>query len=248
MPRNRDHRDHGGRRFPTTKWTELHALQGLSPSERRAALGDFVVRYRPALEAFIRVTFRDFPQFDAEEALQGFTADKLIDDDLISRVSKDRGRLRSLLMKACSNYCYSTLRSHRHKPASLPTDYEQASVEARMSFEQGWADVVVSEASRRVQRRFAERDQPTYWALLKARIIDPAFGVAPPTDYEQLGAELGMTNRELRNVLSRAKHALMRSVREVVGEYVESNREIDDELAELIRLLDRRVDDGGSPQ
>lgn len=209
----------------------------MSIDERRAALGDFLVRYLPALLAYVKRFFRSLQPQDAEELVQGFAVDQILDRDLIGRASSDRGKLRSLLTVACKNYCLTQMSKSKVRATKLVGRLDTLASAAEASFERSWAEIVTEEAAARVEARFSSRGQDAYLVLLRAKILDPARGEAAQASSAELSRELGIDPHVMRSMLSKVRMIFVRSLREVVAEYVEGQRGIDEELAGLMRRL-----------
>src|SRR5687767_9577992 len=104
--RSDDFPAHG--RFPTTQWSLVARAGAAGEAARREALGVLLERYRPALRAHL-LSRRIRPE-RADDLVQGFITDKLIEKDLLARADKSRGRLRHFLQAALENYAANQLR------------------------------------------------------------------------------------------------------------------------------------------
>lgn len=224
--------------FPTTHWAEIRRLQDMPVEERRAALGEFLERYTPAMLSYVRYFFGDLlGNQDAEQLVHDFTVDRILVYDLIAKVTARRGRLRSLLKVALKNYCKTQISAanSRLKPSSQRID--AVAVEAEASFEQSWAENVAAEAAMRVEERFLSRGRRDYLRLLQVRVLDPARGNENLVTSRELAKELGCTEQVMRSKLAKAKREFVEALREVVAEYAECCRGVDEELASLMRGL-----------
>lgn len=224
-------------RFPTTQWAEIGRLQAMPVEQRRAALGEFLELYQPALRAYVRRFFVGVGEQDVEEMVQDFAIDRILDYDLIAKVSAERGRLRALLKVACKNYCMTQLRKAGSRPKAAGHGVDVIVSTADESFELSWAEVVMTEAASRVEHRFKSRDQHDRLCLLRIHILDPARGNASTITIAQLAREFGVTPTLMRSKLSKVKQIFVKTMREVVAEYAESSRGVDEELAALKRGL-----------
>jgi len=227
--------------FPTTRWTHIRTLQEMGLEERRSALTDFVKRYQPALEAYIYSAFQALSRERAEDLAQGFTVDKLITEDLITKVVSERGRMRDFLKVAARNYCLSELRRKQLTPMS-DLGQEEAmqpewAVSAEQALDQSWAYLLTEEALSRTKERMLKRNQELAWSVFERRVINPAKGISDEEDYEILEADLGHPRRVLRNRLAKAKKVYARILRQVVEEYTKNDMRIDDELKGLLKLV-----------
>ncbi|MEM1208423.1 MAG: hypothetical protein AAGI54_04070 [Planctomycetota bacterium] len=228
-------------RFPTTQWETLNDLQRMSPQERREALGEFLERYQPAMLAYVMRFFRPIQEADAADLVQDFMADKVLSRGLIAGASQERGKLRRYLQVAIRNHCIDKLRASPSRVAvALP---EKVVPGADTIFERSWAEIVVTEAADRVQRQYASEGRDKHLRLL-AVFLDAARGFTTQVDDRQLSAELKIKPHSLRSMRQNVKAQLVARMRDVVGEYAEDQRGIDDELDELrARLMPKDTAD-----
>src|SRR5580765_6792376 len=92
----------GGAGFQTTHWTlVLRARQTQSEISAQKALSNFCEAYWPPLSAFLR--HRGHASPEAQDLVQGFFA-HLLEQNTLSRVSKEKGRLRTLLVVSLRNW------------------------------------------------------------------------------------------------------------------------------------------------
>ncbi|MCG8584321.1 MAG: hypothetical protein MI757_06375, partial [Pirellulales bacterium] len=97
-----DNRDDGGR-FEPTRWSLITRLQDLDPERQREALGALLDDYYPALLAHL-VVRENIDVHRAEDILQGFVSDKILANNLLSKVDRAKGRFRSFLLRSLKNY------------------------------------------------------------------------------------------------------------------------------------------------
>ena len=95
-------RERGEASFPSTDWSEVEEAGGGSGPAAREALGELLVRYLPALRAHLVRRLRFTPD-EAEDLLQGFIADKVVERGLVARADRRRGRFRTFLLAALEN-------------------------------------------------------------------------------------------------------------------------------------------------
>ena len=89
--------------FPTTHWSAVTVAGGAGGErDRREALGRVVGRYAGPLRAYLRR--RRFTADAADELVQQFVADRMVDGNLLSRAWPDRRRFRGLLLTALRRF------------------------------------------------------------------------------------------------------------------------------------------------
>ena len=96
--------------FPATQWSLVDRARQKDGSGFREALSTLLHRYLPALGAHLVIEKRIERQ-RAEDLLQGFVADKVIEQDLLKRAEQSRGKFRSFLLVTLNHYMISQHRS-----------------------------------------------------------------------------------------------------------------------------------------
>src|SRR3954469_15642013 len=113
--------------FPTTQWS-LVVKAGHDPGPaREAAVAALVERYAPALRSYLRTRWR-VDEHEAADLVQAFLADKVIEQGLIARAERERGRFRTFLLTALDHFVSNTFRAARAQKrapkAQVPLDEE----------------------------------------------------------------------------------------------------------------------------
>jgi RNA polymerase sigma-70 factor (ECF subfamily) len=96
--------------FPATEWSLVDRARRKDGSGFREALSMLLRRYLPALRAHLIVEKR-FPLQSAEDLLQGFVTDKIIEQNLFEHAEKSRGKFRSFLLATLNHYIISQHRA-----------------------------------------------------------------------------------------------------------------------------------------
>ena len=233
--------------FPSTDWSEVEEAGGGSGPAAREALGELLVRYLPALRAHLVRRLRFTPD-EAEDLLQGFIADKVVERGLVARADRRRGRFRTFLLAALENYVRSALR-RRRAGKRLPADGKVVNATDHLDrlpsaepdsrdFDAAWAREVLSETLRRMKRHCAENGREEVWAVFECRILLPTLGRADPVPYRHLLERFGFRSpTQASNVLITGKRMFRRFLRRVVGEYVAGEGEVEEEIEQLRRAL-----------
>ena len=90
-------------KFAPTRWSLITRLRDLDPDRQREALGTLLRDYYPALLAHL-VAREGLDIHRAEDVLQGFVSDKILANNLLSKVDREKGRFRSFLLRSLKNY------------------------------------------------------------------------------------------------------------------------------------------------
>ena len=225
--------------FPSTRWSLIERARGADAFLRREALGSLVVRYWPALRAHLVIRRRLAPD-TADELLQGFAADRILEQRFLGHADPAKGRFRSFLLRCLENYRIDRLRSQ--KPTERLDDEREANLAdptlPHDVFEVAWARLVLDEALRRTWLDCREQRKLEIWLLFDRRVLRPALSHSSPPSYDELVGELGLESaQQAANLLVTAKRHFRRVLQSVVAEYVSSEAEIEDEIADLRSIL-----------
>ncbi len=242
-----------GSRFPQTQWTHL-VLPAAGRSDApgcREALGRLLCIYQPALRAHL-IRRRGIGEEAADDLLQGFVADKVLEYGLLARADRTRGRFRTFLLTALDRYVIDThhrgasRRERPMEPASLAAHGHNgprnspSPAEADI-FEQEWARLTVRCAVERMRCRCQAEARPQLWDLFEKRLLNPAMTGCEPLPYDLLVQRFGFESpQQAFNRLVTAKRMFQRCLREVVAQTTgDDERAIEAEIEDLLAILSR---------
>ena len=199
----------------------------------------------PALTSYLRARWGKSEQ-EADDLLQSFLLEKVLNRDLFGQADRDKGRVRSLLMTTLDRFVIAAHRQRAGPGAggrgvrSLDGDLpEPAGKPAADVFDLAWARHTLYRALEltRVECERSGRDH--IWNLFAARLVAPALEGVERTRYGALQEQLGFASPEQgSNLLITAKRMFLRNLRSMVGEYVDDDSvEIEDELRRLRHIL-----------
>lgn len=234
--------------FPTTRWTMVYSAGGGAGDAATAhqALSQLLMRYSPALRAHLRFCRGLNPQ-DAEDLLQEFIAGHVLEQNLLARADRERGRFRTFLLVALDHHLSKQIR-YRSAAKRSPGSAGHVQIEQQQIpdagprpsdvFDVAWAREVIREALERMRAECEASSRPDLWALFHGRVVAPAYDGVEGLPYEQIMARFGFrTLVQATNALVTAKRLFARMLRAVVAEYAEDTREVDDELLCLRQIL-----------
>lgn len=222
--------------FPTTDWT----IVASTGTECGAALTELVKMYRPALLAFLtferRIAFQN-----AEDLLQGFLADRIVEGRLFERADQTRGRLRSLLLRSLVNYIAVQKRfeSTAKRGAKLqePLDGVDDAIfqnhNLNREFDRAWARELLIRTRERMREECHQQGRRLVWEVFERRVLVPCDTGVEPAGYAELVSELGFQSPlQVANTLVTAKRMFDRILRLEVARYAPPDQ-IDDEIRDL---------------
>lgn len=169
MARPYDHTSMGGagREFPPTQWTRI-----LSGERREALLAELCQAYWKPIYCYLRA--KGFGNEQAKDLVQGFFSEKVLGYELVEKADPERGRFRSLLLRAVHNYAISIQRAE--KPcSSLDEDRESASPDGdpETAFDRAWAGGLLQEVLKELERECSTRGKTTHWNLFRDWLLEP---------------------------------------------------------------------------
>jgi hypothetical protein len=232
-------------RFPTTRWTMVEDAAA-SGTAGASAIASLLGQYLTPLRAHL-VHDRRLPAQEADDLLQGFVADKVLESELLARAAPQKGRFRTFLLVALDRYVSNQLRNESRKVTApqrvAPLDEAQnlaSDLTPSAVFEVAWARQVLANAACRMKEQCDSSGRGDVWGVFEARVLAPTLEGAEPESYEQLVARLNLTGVDAAsNLLVTAKRMFARSLRGVVGEYMGEGGEVDQEIADLRAILAR---------
>ena len=231
-------------KFAPTRWSLITRLRDLDPEQQREALGALLHDYYAALLAHL-VAREGLELHNAEDVLQGFVSDKILANDLLSKVDRSKGRFRSFLLRSLKNYLLDQIKRDSAQKRAADNadplgeyDVQQAGAEpASDVFDVAWARAVLERSIRRLREECFENDQQAVWSVFESRLLRPLIDNGPPTTYEDLVEQLGFaTPKQAASALITAKRRFNRILKSIVREYVDED-DLEQEIANLRQTL-----------
>lgn len=223
----------------------------------RADRGDLELllrAYWSPVYAFVRK--KGFGPHDAADLTQEFLAEVLIGRDLISKADQSRGRFRSFLKAALSNFLIDHRRKARSKKAMPksgitsvdalqggsgnvgagaggPVDAESRDEPAH-AFDRQWAAAVLALTIERVESSCKQEGLEQQWSAFRINVLLPMTSKTRPMSMERLAETVGATGPDqVSNMIQTVKRRFKRTLRQVVSETVTDPDQVEDELANL---------------
>jgi RNA polymerase sigma-70 factor (ECF subfamily) len=230
--------------FPTTDWRLVLASRPRHRTTTDDSTAELCAVYWYPVYACLRR--RNHRAEEAEDLTQGFFT-HILANDLLSRARPDKGRLRSLLLAALTNFVandhHRRFAQKRRDPVFAPADLTDA--EARYArepvdpmtpermYERQWAAALLTRVLDRLRGELARTGRERLFDLLKDRLIGETSDAAYRDTAGALDLSVGATRV--------AAHRLRRRYRELLRDEIActvdgSDREIDDEIRYLFSV------------
>lgn len=239
--------DEPSQAFPVTPWSLVMRASQDSTVAVREALGTLLQRYLPALRAHL-VLHRRIPPDLADDLLQSFVSRKVLEQKLIARSDRTRGRFRSFLLKSLDHHVIDQIREQQARggaPARLsemegfdPASEDEPSAE----FDRAWAREVVAEAVRRMRWECEQSQRKDLWGVFEHRVLAPSLHGTEPIPYERLVKDLELQSAaQASNALMTGKRMFARALRGVLSESAEDEQELEQDLRDLKQALSQSI-------
>jgi len=224
--------------FPQTHWSLIRRA-GADGDGRREALATLLSRYEPALRSYLRAV-RKLPPDQADDLLQAFIAEQLLEYNLIARADQTRGRFRTLLLTSLQHFAASRYRhDQRRATGALPPDAAaSAGPSPQKAVEAAWVRSLVHDVIAAMELECRQTNRPDIWLVFEGRILSELFGKGPLLSYQSLAETLRLSSpTQAANLLVTAKRMYARLLRQAVGEYEKNPEDIEAEIADLRHVL-----------
>ena len=178
----------------------------------------------------------------AEDLVQGFFT-RLLEREDIARADPARGRFRGYLRTSFENYIRNEhaartaiKRGGGRSHVSLDAEQRYAlepidEADPDLLFDRAWAKTLLSGTLAKLRGSYAARGQEELFEALKPSLVGGGGTQA------ELAHDLGMSVGAVRVAVHRLRGRYRDVLRAAIGETVESDAEIDDELRALRRVL-----------
>jgi hypothetical protein len=225
---------------------------GKSLTEAEQSLNRLIGIYWPALYAYL-TRDRGLSEHDAKDVLQGFLAAKVVQQDLIGKADRERGKFRRYLQVALDHYAISV---HRHQHSKRRSPGEDAVValdhlqpeerqalpdvppEQHAAYDLVWAQQTIEEALRRLKEHCLHTGREAHWAIFEERIVRPLWEGGTPARYNHIIREHGLKSPlQASNALLSVKRMFNRIFREVIREYAREESLVQHELDDIVKSL-----------
>ncbi len=234
-------------KWPTTRWS---LVRRAADDLDGPAMQELLRHYRPGLRLHL-IAIRSIPAQDADDLLQGFMLNKVLQANWLHQAQRSRGRFRTYLLTALDRYLVSELRkakASKRAPKSIihfdgmdeqgPLTPESTRPDVAALLDLAWIRERIEEALVRTRDACRNAGREVYWRLFEDRVINPILHGVPPRPYAAFVAELGFKSpMQASNALTTVKRMLARTFREIIAEHVQAEDDVEQELDELWQIL-----------
>jgi RNA polymerase sigma factor (sigma-70 family) len=231
----------GGASFPSTRWSLVVAAASPTSPQARSALNELCSAYWYPVYAFIRHKGNDPER--ALDLTQDFFA-RLFETDLLASVDHRKGRFRSFMRTACSNFLIDNWR-RKHESDIIPISIDARDAEGRYLiepadpvtpehlFDRAWAVSLLNRVLKLLAAKYAETGRAELFDHLKVVLTEGKGTVRAAVLAEQLGVS--------EDAVHVANHRLRRDYREIllneIAATLDDEADLDDEIRSLFEAI-----------
>ncbi len=231
-------------KFTPTRWSLIAAMRSDSSDVARSALETLCQSYWFPIYAYVRR--RGYAPEDASDLTQEFFA-HLLEKQLLTRASQERGRLRSLLLTALQRFLTNWNRNQQRKKrgGGVPLlSIDEASAEGlyaleladnstpEVLYDRQWALALLQRTLLGLRKGYEKLGRARHFDLLKPALTDEL-------DIAAASVQLGISQPAVRSAVvrlrTRYRTALLAEVAASLDAKTEA--EVNEELAALLRML-----------
>lgn len=235
----------GHHRFATTQWSLVLAAGRPGSAGAEEALARLCALYWYPVFAFVRR--QGHARDEAQDLTQGFFA-RLIEKGDLGDADRGRGRFRTFLLTACRHYLsneWDRARAAKRGGGLLPLSIDVAAAEGR--YERALAHAETPE--RLYERQWCltllaavlDDVRQDYEAGGKGRLFDRLKGFLTGEEdtgpHAEAAHDLGMTAEAVKVAVHRLRLRYRDALRRRVGDTVDTEQEVDDEIQHLLKTL-----------
>jgi RNA polymerase sigma-70 factor (ECF subfamily) len=228
------------RLFPSTRWTLIRRAQGSAEARRKALDELLCVYWKPLLRLAM---LRGLAPEQAADAVQDFALRLLENQGFMERLDPSRGRLRSFLRMSFTHHldsAYTAERAQKRGGAyrilsiDLPVlePIAAPATDPNAAYDRQWAESVLERALLALKSEFdaGVRGGPF-------ELVESYFRLGEAPSYQVVAERWGMSVAQVKAFLHRARVRYRDLVAAELRDTLDSEGEIEDELAYLLGAL-----------
>jgi RNA polymerase sigma-70 factor (ECF subfamily) len=232
--------------FPDTVWSSLLGTDGPITPAREAALNQLVSIYWRPVYKYVRTAGRATIE-DAKDLTQDFFS-HLLEGGVLAKYDREKGRFRAYLKAVLSNFLStrrrdaSRLKRGGGRPLmSLDVEgletsafvAEQSQYTPDQIFDRQWTQEILSESLAEMRRQLAAENRAVSAQVYESYTASAPGDAGSPT-YASVARTLGLSEQQVKDHLSYARARLEKIIRERLARRVASDRELSEEINDLL--------------
>lgn len=233
--------------FPQTRWTLINSLKDGSEESRERVWQWISENYWRPIYSFLRATGKSSEV--AEDLTQQFF-EKLLTENIIENASRERGKLRSLLLGALKRMLSDMERSNRTEKRGSGQELLSLDItnfelkygrefppeeDPEQIYQRCWAWSLVEAAHQKLADDFKKQDRLTLFYKIEPYLLNEDSRAS----YGQLAKELDSTEGAVRVLVHRLRRQLREFLEDEVRVYLKDESEVAPECHWVLETLQR---------
>jgi len=217
----------------------------------RAVIGLLLERYWKPVYCCLRR--KGYGNEQAKDLTQRFFHEVVLSRKLVERADPSKGRFRSFLLHALSQYLIDEQRREaaqkripRSKlvpldiaePPSLPQAAHE--LDAEQCFNYAWKADLLDRVLTELRDRYVSQGMEAHWYVFRDRLLQPSLQDAEPPSLGQLCQQYGIENEtKASNMLGTVKRQFQNVLKKHIRQTVISGEAAEEELREMFRFFEK---------
>jgi RNA polymerase sigma-70 factor (ECF subfamily) len=235
--------------FLTTRWSLIDRVGQGGDTPDHVLINDLIKHYWKPVYCFLRRKGYDNEQ--AKDLTQGFFTEVVVGRDLIKYADAARGRFRTFLLSALTQYLSGVHRREnaqkripKNKLSSLdhlagiepsaPADH----MTPEQSFHYAWVTELLDKLLTEVEDRCREDGKAKHWQVFHDRVLGPILESTTAPSLTELARIHGIDDpKTVSNMIITVNRRFQAALKRMLRRSVTQNDQIDEELRELRKML-----------
>ena len=227
-------------RFASTAWMDIVKAQRGDDETSRHYMGLLIQRYWRPVYHFLRRSGRQHE--DAKDLTQDFFT-AFLEKRAVDYADREKGRFRNFVIASLKRFLAeghrrSAVRPREIQVADFDTAMHERCVQSlavgdpEMQFTRDWVKCLVENCLARLREECSVLGKDRQFDVFRARFVEETGHRRP--SYADIAQLLGISQKDVENLLARAKKRFHRIFREEVRNSVLSDGDIEGEIRELL--------------
>jgi len=236
-------------RFETTHWTEIFSVRTQDRARHQDAIGSVLARYWKPMYCYLRRKGHD--NEGAKDLVQGFCHEVVLGRDLLQHADPERGRFRTYLLTSLSHYAMNVRRDGaalKRAPSGAMFSMDDAAamnmselfheVTPDEAFNRAWASQLLDDVLAVVENECCSGGKEVHWKVFSERTVTPLIENTKPPSLPSLCEKYRISDEaKVSNMIVTVKRRFRSELVKQVRLAVSSDADIEDEIADLIKIL-----------
>ena len=254
-----DYTDMGGvgKVFLTTHWSLIENVVASDDDKNRALIELLLKKYWKPVYCYLRR--RGYGNEEAKDLTQGFFHEIVLGRKLIEKAERAKGRFRSFLLIALNRYLINIRHEQGAKRFIPKTKIVSTNIVDILdlpevvttltpedSFTYAWVSALLEQVLVELKAEYDKSDKMVHWQVFRDRVLRPIMKGSDAPALEAICKKYGISDTvRASNMMVTVKRRFQTLLRQHLRNSVMSDKEANEELAEIRRFLPKVAQDDG---